>query len=468
MNDFRIDLSIKQLDDVLSTKGKLDPEKVRAFLFESHEFVEKIDGVKITLWRNDKPYSSDYRENWTVAYKNSILYPEEFQGISDEQAVEDQGYLQHAMIFNHLERNHSEEIPRNREFFVEFALHKHTLMRKYQRKQMFLLGQADSHGQEIGGYLQTNPGPMIDGPDLGLSGPVVLLNTLPYQQIADPVQTYEELKEFILSKDSSLGGPIEGVVLNYNGSLFKIQQQDQTDKQARQVLRDSYRGEPEVEVHYWEQVHSLVDHFSPTGTIQDKLVALRSFVDRLDLPTITKRDACHVWNDIYTTGRLRLIRELPENQNGLLLGRFQPLTSAHAEIIRSAAAKHSILFVAVVNGTKTSKDKATNPFNYNLRKRLIEALGVENLVVIETPTGNIRSILNRIPAGISTVYCGTDRVESYQQAAGTDIKVEEIPRTNNVSGTSLRYAIKHNDKQTFEQLSDPSTHGFYEVLKQDI
>ena len=72
-----LDISIKALDKSITSK-----KKAIDFIKKHVRVVEKIDGTKLTLIRNDEPFDpDDYTKNWIVSYKGRIIYPTEFKGL---------------------------------------------------------------------------------------------------------------------------------------------------------------------------------------------------------------------------------------------------------------------------------------------------------------------------------------------------------------------------------------------------
>ncbi len=459
---------------------------------------EKIDGLKITAWRNKNPYGR-FEDNWVIAYKNFIIFEEEF--IPHTEPIQ---YDQFKIVLDrfralHEKSNDSFIIP-GTEFFLEFACDKATLMQTYNGPALFLLGWAASDGETIGGYLQTKPDgfqnvthqyQLVNDPrwnaDIlvppqifhGIPDSIFDGNTAPV--FHTPLARYEAFKQHILRIPSCIGPRIEGGIGWTINGAYKILQPEQTDKAARTALRNKHRhADPEKETAYWAAINNFIDNFvKPIDKpLAVKLRIYRSWYDHTGIAHGTlaplfalivkaaNKPRSDIINDIYITTRLRLLKELPENQNGLIVGRFQTLTRAHTDMIRMAAAKHHIVWVAVVNGAVTSKDNQLNPLNFPIRKRLIEALGLPNVRVIEVPTGSVRNIISSIPSGITALYCGTDRMQQYQLAVKhMNVQVIEIPRVSPISGTQLRAAIRENNKQAYTELTDPALAGYYEEIK---
>ena len=151
-----VDISILNADKVFTKKpvefffqldGQGNTIRPREFTIE-----EKFDGTKLTLFRNNEDYDkSDYTKNWSVAYKNSILHPNDFSSGTSKKAREQGiGMSQYRLVHEHLKKNHKNyrQIPKNTEFFVDFLMRKATLTRNYENKHsMILIGY--SHNAKI-------------------------------------------------------------------------------------------------------------------------------------------------------------------------------------------------------------------------------------------------------------------------------------------------------------------------------
>ena len=80
-----MDISIKQLSKEINTE-----EKIRNFLEDNIEIQSKEDGIKCTLIHTAN--TGDYKRDWIVAYKGTIIYPSEVDKFGDIDKVEKEGY----------------------------------------------------------------------------------------------------------------------------------------------------------------------------------------------------------------------------------------------------------------------------------------------------------------------------------------------------------------------------------------
>ena len=152
-----LDISIKELRKAITSS-----KKASEFIRKHVKVVEKVDGTKLTIIRNDSPFDpNDYTKNWLVAYKGNIIYPTEFGGLEGrEKEIKSQalGTSQYKFVHDHLKKIHPDtgSIPKNTEFFIEFVQNKPTVTRDYARKHgMFLVGFGPSTHADVRGQLLT-------------------------------------------------------------------------------------------------------------------------------------------------------------------------------------------------------------------------------------------------------------------------------------------------------------------------
>lgn len=439
----RLDIALPQLHKHLSVKGTIDQIKLALFFAEQPQLVEKFDGLKVTIWRNSEPYDpTDYTKNWVFAYKNFVMFPEEFKD------GDNYGYFQFHHVLDHIKSVHykCQHIPCNTEFFVEFITNKPTLRTKYSKfNVIILLGWSESTGSVTGGYLHTSPThydsdatPFTNILELDLP-PVV---DIPINGTS--VDDYEEWLSALRSHHSILGGQMEGVVVN---GKFKI------PFMVRQRSTAQFPEDKHLRAAYWDGVYLQVANNIPTGgSLVDRLMLWKEHVDHGIFVDNTKR------NDMYVTGRKHILQSLDANQNALIVGRFQPLSKAHAQMIADAAAEFPTVFVAVVDGSLTRRKLGTNPFSYEARKEFIDELNLPNVVVVRAATGNVIAILNNLASGVATLIAGPDRAKTYSTQNVIDVRIVDYDR-DGVSSSAIRKALVDNDYDRFKELSPPHMHG---------
>ena len=161
-----------------------------------------------------------------------------------------------------------------------------------------------------------------------------------------------------------------------------------------------------------------------------------------------------------------------EHSVGIFVGRFQPLTKAHTDIINLIATENDKGIIYIVKGKNTSADKKTNPFDIDIQKKLLEAVIPSNITIEILPSAFFVDELNKLDDIIFNVYAGTDRVAGYKKFSqymedGRILNVREIKRSDeDISATKVRLSIIEDDYDTFKTLTDVRIHKYYDELKQ--
>jgi len=505
-----LDISITNVDKaVADSKKNPVPAKIQKLLSLDVTVTQKFDGVKLTLWRNNQPYDpNDYSKNWVVAYKNRIMFPEDFETIDREKIkTKSTSVSQYALVHDHLEENHKnlKMIPEETEMFVEFIMNKPTTTRDYEKYHaMVLLAYAPSKAVIEGGMIRTAPQgfnqdrvdeyaaalsmmtpPQIFKGKLNSHSEIrkgieseELLNA--YEQHKDQMdfqdwlQTFEAIKEMFRSVQSPFGGKEEGVVLlSDDGNFFKILQTDQHDKEVRMQKKMKWKADDEEqENQYWAEVNSLAKKIAgklKDGSINQKLKQFSAVVYKADediLPDHPKKDQHQIQDDVYLTGRELVVRSMPENKNALFIGKMRVLTTAHAGAIQQGLDVANNVVVALVTGKDTKV-----PFE--LRKKMVQSVfpGVD---VMEVSTGNILTALNKSKRMINAVIAGSDRVDAYkdQLKRSPNVEVIEVKRdmdsAENVSATRTFQAIESENEEEFKKLTPPGVHKFFKELQKYV
>ena len=170
-------------------------------------------------------------------------------------------------------------------------------------------------------------------------------------------------------------------------------------------------------------------------------------------------------DDLFLTVKTKVMKRLPGNNNALFIGRLQPPTRLHMQIIETGLATFDNVVVGLVKGKKS--DKSKNPFPFELQVRmLLEKF--PKLEIIEVGNGNIIGILNKVDLNINAVLAGSDRVKGYENQLKRmpDMYVAETQRDfSGVSGTKARESIKDDDIAKFTQNMDKSSLQFFDELK---
>lgn len=196
---------------------------------------------------------------------------------------------------------------------------------------------------------------------------------------------------------------------------------------------------------------------------------------------------------------------LEENLKGtaFIVGRFQPITKLHYQIIDDARKKYQQTFVVVVNPPIPPKEKRftqkgeirkpekdrqeKNPFSLGLRMKLIhKSFGgkLHPSHIISAPNGFTPDIAQKLERYISrkeqkeklVLLAGSDRIPAYKrqlESAGIEnVEVQEITRdmdsADNVSATKVRQSLKDGDKQEFMSLTPEGIHSEFDKLRKHL
>lgn len=198
-------------------------------------------------------------------------------------------------------------------------------------------------------------------------------------------------------------------------------------------------------------------------------------------------------------------------KTAVIIGRFQPITTAHYDIIQNAISSYSETYIVVINsiasivanGTKNIKpgmkiksfsanklqtEKDLNPFSGMTRKKLIyKAFGgkLHESKIISHSSANIEQIINKIYYSNKNtkfvIICGEDRKKGYEaqikgafekkyfapeiESVEVSVVERDINSADNISATLVRNALKNNDFEQFCSLTPRRIHDEYSNLK---
>ena len=286
--------SVDMLDISIKNINKISDKKLKEFLNSEVEITEKFDGTKLTLVRNNVEWSENFLDNWIVAYKNQILYYEEFENIDDEKIKKHSvGISQYKFVFEHLKKVHkfTKDIPLNTEFFIEFIQNKLTTTRDYKNKHgLYLIAYSPLNSYAIiGGMLKTKPTCFCQDEKLKEYARKLKLNLPPvlFRGKLNSIENIEkgiinnnllvifenlkknydgDIKKFVvdlfLKFESIIGGKPEGVVIKKmdDGEMIKIVQADQYDKNVRQSKKLKYMSDDKkINEKYFKKIYELSD-----------------------------------------------------------------------------------------------------------------------------------------------------------------------------------------------------------------
>ena len=160
--------------------------------------------------------------------------------------------------------------------------------------------------------------------------------------------------------------------------------------------------------------------------------------------------------------------------HGIFVGRMQPVTKAHADIITRIGKENATGTIFLVKGKASSKDLEKNPFSAETQKKMLEKIAPKNVKIKIIPSGFFVDFLNATTDKNFVVYGGSDRIKAYEKFSaylddGKKMKVEEIPRTDDdISATKVRKALLDNNEKLFKTLTNSAIHSMYQTLRDEI
>ena len=496
-----LDISILNADKYLTSDKKYEE-----FFTNEVKIEMKTDGVKVTAL---KVASNGNLDDWIIAYKGNILYNDEYDYNSlKDIKTKSIGSSQFRILLEHFEKvaSRAKSIPEGTEIFIEYLMNKPTLSSNYKIKHgMVLIASTKSTYKVKNGILVTSPGAFNTSKReeyaklLGISVPPLLFEGIMGSEIQfekgikdnelkklfnerknsfhwnDYRLLYQDIKELLLAVESKWGGKEEGEVFTFkNGLLLKIQQSYQVDQEARKLIKQKYKeDDPQKEEQYWKNVRLAAMEISNEIVITKKtgleklMPELANKVKKYKIDfKHSKKDEVKIRDDIQLTAKTMIIKRLPGNNNSLIIGRFQPLTKGHQKMIDLALKETDEVYINIVKGKKSEKEK--NPFSLELQEKMLKLVYGDKIHIMNSQTGNVITIINKIQDNINWIYCGTDRVQSYKQQLSKmpDIKIREIKRTDeDISATKVREALINDDFASFKKMTDKKMWSLYEELK---
>jgi len=503
-----IDVSVKSAKNVLKDKRKL-----LTFL-ETYQIVEeKLDGVKVTLiLKEDASSDKSFTENWIVAYKGNIIYPEEFGYNSDEEIKKSIGSSQFKFIFDILKNINVDILPKGYQFFCEYLIKKPTLMSQYSNLYNLILLSYGKTSYKIknGMLITSNIEFNFDFDEraelakkMGIQVPPIvfkgilyptkeLLKGIKYEELFKVVENnleklknsendielyWKVLNNTFLSVESVFGGKPEGFIFwNSQFPPLKIQQEYQLSKEEREKIKQKYRADPFLESLYWAEIKKLVKELIKELNVSNKdavdfrrvLLKASNLIKKIPKDYIkhSKKSWEMIKDDIFLTLKLELIKMFADKY-ALVIGKFRIFTNAHKKIIDKALQKYNGVVIAITSNKDTLK-------TLQLRRKVIEECykkEIENgiIKIVETRSANIVTIIDKaLPIIIGGIVTGSDRVVAYQEQIekiGSDIHIIEIPRDDNsISATKIIENIY--DEKYFKKNTPKCVWKFYdEYLK---
>lgn len=322
-----VDISIKHLNSMPKKKQQeviLSAVPVTIF--------EKFDGTKLNIIRNFSKYDERFPEmNWIVSYKGHRIYREEIEYLRQSEEViklNSIGFAQYTLVWNYLIENHKDfkDIHEGTVFFLEFIQNKPTITRDYTKKHLLI---RVGYSQTLidltkPGFVETWDSELFWNYPYNVGHPnPVLFSGHPI--FLPSVNDYETFKDYFLSRESLLGGKMEGIVIHYKDELYKVVQDDQYSKELRQSKKDRYRMSMEEEHIYWDKIRVqsdmlLEDIYHDYLDIKTMLSNASRTVFGLTIHAIEKATGVHIYHDkksvlqikedLYLSLRIKIIDEI--------------------------------------------------------------------------------------------------------------------------------------------------------------
>ncbi len=130
----------------------------------------------------------------------------------------------------------------------------------------------------------------------------------------------------------------------------------------------------------------------------------------------------------------------------LVVGRFQPLHLGHVQLVK--AAREAFGEVAIAVGSTTAKPSARNPFTFEERKAMLQA------VFPGVPIYNVPDIHDReawvahclaITGPIDRVYGNDENSQSLFETAHVDVARPGLVKREELEGTAIRALMIEGD-----------------------
>ena len=485
-----LDISILSADKFLTSA-----KRIHDFLFTPCEIEAKTDGVKLTVVKvADDGKLSDY----IFAYKGNVLYSSEFNYQPTTKIKSEAiGASQFKLVFDHFGKLGKTNIPVGTELQIEYLMSKPTLSAKYTKKHgMVLVGYSTSTWDVQFGKLRTkNAGFRTAKRDkyaleLKLNTPLKIFNGIlgteqtfkrgiispELKSIFDQQKNsvdwnnennvYNNIKSMFLEVPSVFGGSEEGVIIKQGDIVLKWQQDYQLDQTLRLKNKQMFRADDaEDENAYWDHVKlaafDLVKNIKPK-TEEAALAELSDALKKYQLGfSHPKKSTAIIKDDIQLSAKTLLLKSMKGNNGCLVVGKFRILTSGHYKLISEALKDYDRVAVCVVTGRDTENSRL-------LRLKQIKQCFGDKCTIVENSTGNLTTILSKVPFNVNVVFAGSDRVADYsrQLKKHLGISVREMPRT--ASDISATKVIENLSDETFFKKNTPKQiHDLYpRIVKQ--
>jgi len=186
---------------------------------------------------------------------------------------------------------------------------------------------------------------------------------------------------------------------------------------------------------------------------------------------ITEQDILQkIRDDLYLTGKQKVMDFLPENQNALFVGKFRIPTKAHINMIETALKEFNKVVICIVKAKKNPKQS----LSLETQEKIFETIFGNKVSIITHSSGNLTSIINKSPKKIRFLLAGTDRIVGYKK------QLERFPNINlvettrdensdeNISATKLIKYIEDDNISQFKKLTHKKMWSMFDNIKKEL
>ena len=164
---------------------------------------------------------------------------------------------------------------------------------------------------------------------------------------------------------------------------------------------------------------------------------------------------------------------------GLIVGRFQTLHLGHADMIEKALAVCGRVGIFVGSSQESGTEK--NPYSYEMRKRMLEAVFPGRLEIRPLPDRGLGNnslwgqyVLENAQSQFSSlpdlVISGREeRRTSWFDESGEGKMAELIvPKSLDISATALRCMLAEDERLEWQRYTPQALHGMYDEMREKV
>lgn len=164
---------------------------------------------------------------------------------------------------------------------------------------------------------------------------------------------------------------------------------------------------------------------------------------------------------------------------GLIVGRFQTLHLGHADMIEKALAVCGRVGIFVGSSQESGTEK--NPYSYEMRKRMLEAVFPGKLEIRPLPDrglGNnclwgqyvLASAREQFSALPDLAVSGKEerRASWFDESGERKIAELIIPKSLDISATALRRMLAEDERTEWQRYTPQALHGMYDEMREKV